>query len=194
MTDQAAREKWNRIYGGAELDERPPVRVLAENGHLLPTRGQGLEIACGLGANALFLARHGLEVTAWDISDVAAGKLNAYAAAKGLTLKAAARDVVQDPPEAYQYDVIVISHYLERQLCPAIETALRPGGLLYYQTFTRDTTPTYTGPSNPDFRLAENELLKLFPNLVVRVYREEGLAGDLGEGLRNEAVLVGEKS
>jgi tellurite methyltransferase len=46
------------------------------------------------------------------------------------------------------------------------------------------------GPGNPLFRLAPNELLRLFPGLRVIAYREEGLFGDSAQGLRNEAWLV----
>src|SRR5882724_1266274 len=46
-------------------------QVLVENVHLLPTHGRALDVACGLGAGSIFLARHGLKVVAWDISPVA---------------------------------------------------------------------------------------------------------------------------
>jgi hypothetical protein len=89
--------------------------------------------------------------------------------------------------------VIVVSHFLDRSLAPAIIAALRPGGLLFYQTFSR-VAVTDRGPEDPAFRLAENELLELFKPLKVRIYREEGRLGDTSQGWRDIAMLVAEKT
>ncbi|MFU8833506.1 MAG: SAM-dependent methyltransferase, partial [Wenzhouxiangella sp.] len=66
------------------------------------------------------------------------------------------------------------------------------GGLLFYETFTREKVDD-AGPSNPDFLLAPNELLHLFSPLRLLAYREEGVVGDAGRGLRNVAYLVGRR-
>lgn len=187
------REKWDRRYREATAQPAEPAFVLSEYAHLLPPRGKTLDLAAGVGGNALFLARRGLDCTAWDISAVAMDHLAKQTAAEGLAVACEVRDVVATPPPAQQFDVIVVSRFLERRLCPAISAALRPGGLLFYQTFTREKTDPGLGPSNPEFLLGQNELLGLFPDLVVRIYREEGVAGNTGQGLRNEACLVAEK-
>jgi 2-polyprenyl-3-methyl-5-hydroxy-6-metoxy-1,4-benzoquinol methylase len=192
MSD-TTREKWNGIYAQAAVGEGEPARVLRDYAHLLPAQGRALDLACGMGANALFLARHGLATEAWDISEVAMDKLGHYARSHRLPLTARACDVTAAAlPEAV-YDVIVVSHFLERMLCPALARALRPGGLLYYQTFTRTVTADYAGPGNESFRLGDNELLELFSGLRLRAYREEGLLGDVRKGWRNEAMLVGQR-
>ena len=194
--------KWDRRWRDAARDagpgrqqsaRSPPVRVLQENAHLLPADGEALELACGLGANAQFLARRGLTVRAWDISSVAIDGLAALAVAEGLSLRAEVRDVVAEPPAADSFDVIVVSHYLERDLAPALVRALRPGGLLFYQTFTVARVSDY-GPRTPAFRLQRNELLQLFADLELLVYREEGRVGDTGQGFRDEAMLVAIKA
>ena len=182
--------KWDERYREAE----PPgaVRVLMENSHLLPASGEALDLACGLGGNALLLAQAGLRTWAWDISPLAIERLNAAASAAGLPLSAEVRDVLAAPPSALSFDVIIVSRFLERDLCPALMAALRPGGLLFYQTFTRDKAVP-GGPVNPDFLLAENELLRLFDGLRLRVYREEGSIGNVQHGFRNEALLVAQQ-
>ena len=96
------------------------------------------------------------------------------------------------PPPPDRYDVIVVSRFLERGLFPALSAALRQGGLLFYQTFVFDKDPTI-GPGNPDYLLHTNELLALARGLTVRAYREEGMVGDLTQGMRNEAMLVAQK-
>ena len=186
--DQPLAAKWDARYH--EAGAAVAAEVLARNRHLLPASGEALDLACGLGGNALLLARHGLRTTAWDLSPVAIARLAAEAG--DLPLRAEVRDVLAEPPRPASFDVIVVSRFLARDLCPALMAALRPAGLLFYQTFTRDKASP-GGPSNPDFLLAENELLRLFSGLRLRVYREEGRIGDVGQGLRNEALLVAQK-
>ncbi len=182
---------WNQRYREA-ITEQLPAKVLADNLHLLPVAGQALDLACGLGANALLLARHGLTTWAWDISPVAISRLDAAARAAGLTVHSEVRAVTARPPEPGRFDVIVVSRFLERSLAPALQAALRSGGLLFYQTFSK-LRLSKDGPSNPAFLLDDNELLRLFPALKVRIYREEGQSGDITRGFRNEAMLVAQK-
>lgn len=183
-------EKWDARY--ADAVETPPARVLLENVHLLPDRGSALDLACGLGANALLLASRGLEVVAWDSSSVAIDKLHALAQARGLTLQAGVRDVVQRPPEPERFDVIVVSHFLDRSITPHLIAALRANGLVFYQTFTRSRVDE-RAPHNPDYLLADGELLAMFSPLQLMVYREEGLAGNTDQGFRGQALLVARK-
>lgn len=183
--------KWDARY--ADAAETPPARVLLENVHLLPDRGAALDLACGLGANALLLASRGLEVFAWDSSRVAIDKLHALAQARGLTLQTEVRDVVQHPPEPGRFNVIVVSHFLDRGLTPQLIAALRADGLVFYQTFTR-TRVDERRPRNLDYLLADGELLAMFSPLQLMVYREEGTVGDIDHGFRGQALLVARKA
>ncbi len=187
---EALRRKWDERHGEANCWP-DPAAVLVENRHLLPTRGQALDLACGLGASTLFLARAGLEVWAWDLSSVAIAALRARAGAEGIVVHAEVRDLLRAPPEPARFDLILVSHFLERALCPAIAAALRPGGLLFYQTFAREAVSD-RGPANPAYRPGPNELLRLFPGLIARFYREEGQVGDPGRGTRDIVQLVGQ--
>lgn len=191
MSDIQARDKWNKIY--QEADEAQPVEVVVENIHLAPAQGRGLELACGLAANSMFLAGHGLTMDAWDISEVAVERVNAEAQRRGLPVHGEARDVVVAPPQAGAYDVVAVSYFLDRTLVAPIIAALKPGGLLFYQTFTQ-TRVRDSGPRSEAFRLADGELLTLFAELRPLVYREEGRVGDLAKGHRDEAMLVAQKS
>jgi len=189
MTDHELRKKWNARY--TAVGETPPaLEVLLSNAHLLPAKGLALDLASGLGGSALYLARRGLRTWAWDLSQVAIDALKKRAG--NAPLEAEVRDVIADPPEAERFDVICVGHFLDRGLCPDIAAALRPGGLLFYQTFTKDSVDD-SGPRRAAFRLATNELLGLFPQLIVRFYREEGRVGDISQGLRNRAQLVAQR-
>lgn len=186
------RDKWDAVYREQRQAKPDAALVLAQNQHLLPIKGNALDLACGLGANALLLAKQGLKTSAWDISAVAIEQLNAKAERQGLAIDAVCCDVTHTALAEAAFDVIVVSFYLQRSLCPAIQAALKPGGLLFYQTFCQQKV-SQTGPRNPDFLLADNELLDLFPALKLRVYREEALLGDHQMGLRNQALMVAEK-
>ncbi len=185
-------DKWNTRYRDAEAAAAEPARVLVENAHLLPASGRALDFACGLAANAFFLAACGLETHAWDSSEVAIEKVRERAAAEGAALHTDVRDVTSEPPGPESFDVIVVSRFLRRTLGSELTEALSPGGLLFYQTFTRDKDPD-VGPGNPDYLLTPNELLYLFSPLRVVVYREEDRIGDAARGFRNEAMFVGLK-
>ena len=187
----AVISKWNNIYSQDQEFYRA-VQVLTENEFLLPAAGTALDLACGLGANAIFLAKQGLAVTAWDISFVAIDKLTAYAVQQGLNINACQEKIVADSFTGCYFDVIVVSRFLDRTLSNAIIGALKPDGLLFYQTFTREKASPRP-PNNPDYLLIENELLALFSPLRVIFYRENALIGKQLRGLRNEAQFIGQK-
>lgn len=187
-------ERWNRRYHQApDPHLATPAAVLADNRHLLPECGRALDLACGRGGNALLLARHALETHAWDYAAAAIEQLRSRARTLKLGIHTEVRDVVKRPPDPDSFDVIVVSRFLERGLAPALIHALRRNGLLFYQTYTQETVSD-EGPSNPDYRLAPNELLVLFAPLRVVFYREEGRLGDHTAGFRNCAQLIGMKT
>ncbi|MDH5445154.1 MAG: class I SAM-dependent methyltransferase [Gammaproteobacteria bacterium] len=166
------QEKWDQRY--LENNAQPKAcSVLEENLHLLPKTGKALDLACGLGGNAILLAKQGLETEAWDISPVAIEKLNERA--KGLSLSTKVVDITPDLLPAHHFDAIVVSYFLERGLALAIINSLKPNGLLFYQTFNLNTSGHR--PSNPAYRLAKNELLHLFGQLRIYYYSELNIEG-----------------
>jgi len=185
-------EKWNTRYRNGDHDRSIPARVLSEYPQLLPREGTALDLACGTGANALFLAHHGLETSAWDLSAEAISLLLTRAKENHLAITTRVCDVTQTPIPASTFDVITVSYFLDRALFPALINALKTGGLLYYQTWLRERIGT-RGPRNENFLLGVNELLHLCQGLRIILYREEGLIGDPGRGLRDEAMLIGQR-
>lgn len=183
-------QKWDQFYSQSGAPAPCPSQVLAEHAHLLPKTGTALDLACGLGANALFLARNGLAVTAMDISNMAIEQLKTEVRQKGLAINACQQNITAASLQENSFDVIVVSRFLDRTLMNAIIEALKPNGLLFYQTFRRDKQDQ-SGPQNPDYLLAENELLQLFLPLTVIFYNE--YAQDPDSGLSNEAQFIGRK-
>jgi tellurite methyltransferase len=184
--------KWNHLYGQSSHACYIAAQVLTENDFLLPSTGMALDLASGLGANSIFLAEHGLAVTAFDISSVAIDNLSTYAAQQGLNINACQQKITTESFSESSFDVIVVSRFLDRTLSDAIIGALKPDGLLFYQTFTREKI-NRKPPNNPDYLLTENELLALFSSLKVVFYREYALIGEQLRGLRNKAQFVGQK-
>ncbi len=187
-------DKWDAIYDSKKLSEDfSPAYILKKFHHLLPAQGKSLDLASGFGANALFLAQHNMESHAWDISSIAVEKLKEISNSMNLDINTEVRDVTTSPPEENSFDVIVVSHFLDRQIMPNIISALRENGLLFYQTFTK-TRVQDIGPSSEKYRLGKNELLDLCKDLDTIVYREEGTIGDTESGFRNEALFIGQRS
>jgi tellurite methyltransferase len=179
-----------------------PSGIVRELLPLLPN-GPALDIACGTGRHALFLAARGQSVTAVDYSGVALDILQVRA--QGISAPARRRknwEAAADPskrgsieliqadleqtriPEQ-RYDLILCVNYLQRSLFAQMTHALRPGGILLFETFTSAQTELAGGPRNPAFFLEAGELRQAFPPLSLLFYRElragQGLASLLAK-------------
>ena len=192
MNDKT-KEKWDKNYDSCSSNYPSPAEVLRQNQHLLPTQGTALDLACGRGANAICLAENGLSVSAWDISASALEHLSNQALKKHLKIEFESRDITEHPPEKNSFDVIAVSNFLERELIGDIRNAIKPDGLIFYQTFIIDKVSN-VGPSNPDYLLEKNELLNLFNDWNIIYYKEEGSAGRVNEGFRNQAMIIAQKT
>jgi SAM-dependent methyltransferase len=168
-------QKWEEHYANAQLsDTVNPCFVLKQHSNLLPFKGQALELACGLGGNARFLAQCGLKTHAWDISDNALSALIHWAGAHNLPIIPLITDLEQMLLPYQQFDVIVVSRYLDRRLFSAVQDALKPNGLLYYQTFLAPVQDH--APSNPAFYIQSGEFNQAWSKLKTQVYGEGWLA------------------
>jgi tellurite methyltransferase len=150
-----------------------PTEWLTAHAALLPQDGDALDIACGGGRHALWMARRGLRVTAVDRSERAIASVAEAALQEHLAIEARLADLEQVDATLGQtaYDVIVVVHYLHRPLFPAIVTALRPHGLLIYETFTR-AQARRGKPTNPAYLLEPGELRRLTAGLTLVDERE----------------------
>ncbi len=199
---EADRQRWNERYAArppGEPSDGPVPRLIEVEALIRPTgppahtaatgvSGQAertgpaelaraLDLACGAGRNALYLAKLGYLVDAWDISDVALDLLVRAARREGVTARIHPRRVDLDwalLPEA-TYDLIVDTYFLDRRLFEPMAAALRPGGLLFIETLL--STPER--PGRPDYYLQPGELPKAFRSLqplLWREHRQEGWA------------------
>jgi SAM-dependent methyltransferase len=130
--------------------------------------GAALDLACGGGRHARFLAARGHAVTAVDRD---AGALAALADVPGVTAVQADLEAGPWPLPGRTFDAVVVTHYLHRPLFPAIEAALAEGGVLLYETFMRGNE-RHGRPTRPEFLLAPGELLAAFPGLSVVAFEQ----------------------
>ena len=126
---------WEERYRSRERPEEDfataPVPLLAQTAKQLPP-GWALDLACGTGRNALWLARQGWKVTAVDGAPTAIKILQRRASLGGLAVDARVADLdrgeYQIDPSAW--DLICISYYLQRDLFESAKQGLAPGGVL----------------------------------------------------------------
>ena len=158
---------------GTPFGTHGPSSWIPHTADLLPRNGKVLDVACGRGRHALLFAASGFEVVAVDHNEEAIKFLEDTAQRAALPLQAEVRDLEHGEADLGQnmFDVIVVVHYLHRPLFPALITALRPGGLLVYETFTVDQAARGK-PTNPAFLLEHGELERLVEPLEVLRQRD----------------------
>src|SRR3954454_17387206 len=130
-------ETWNARYAGVELLwGGEPNRFVAEHcADLAP--GRALDLACGEGRNAIWLAGRGWDVTAVDFSSVATEHGRDLAAHDGVTVDWRVENVVTWVPHALAFDLVLIVYLqLPRDertvVCANAAAALAPGGTFFY--------------------------------------------------------------
>jgi SAM-dependent methyltransferase len=131
-----------------------------------------VDIACGSGRNAVYLALLGYDVIAIDRLPDALERCTDLAARSGIAVRVEQRDL--EFPGALDdltADLVVVVRYLERTLFGPLRRAVRPGGLLVYETFTSDQAEL-GHPRNRRFLLDPGELLEAFSELETLEYRE----------------------
>lgn len=171
----ADRLKWDERYRAGSYAARPhPTQLLADRLAELP-RGRALDIACGAGRNALFLAEAGYEVDAVDVSPIGLERGARSAAERGLAINWIEADLETTPAATVladsDYDLIVMVRYVNMPLIAALAERLRDGACLVCEQHLK-TSRDVVGPKNPAYRLAPNELLAAAGNLRVLFYRE----------------------
>jgi tellurite methyltransferase len=142
-------------------------------------RGGAVDYACGAGRHALLVAGRGVPVLALDRDAAALASLRTRARAARLPVQPLRADLeaMPAPLAAGRCGALLVFRYLHRPAAEALAAALRPGGLLVYETFTERQRELGAGPRNPAFLLAPGELPRLFPALERLAYWE-GLTED----------------
>jgi 2-polyprenyl-3-methyl-5-hydroxy-6-metoxy-1,4-benzoquinol methylase len=172
---EADRERWDArhevVTGGQPM---PPDAVRGRE-HLLPDGGRALDVACGRGAVAVWLARRGFVVDAVDVSGCALAAGAALVQESGIPGSGSGvrwwhHDLDGGLPAgcAGPYDLVVCQRFRDPELYPALKARLRAGGLLVVSVLSEvDEDP---GP----YRARPGELLAAFGDLEVLAQHEGG--------------------
>lgn len=174
------RKKWNARYRAGAYEEREhPSAWLAS---LIPnpitaTPGaRALDVACGLGRNARFLAREGYQVDAVDISAEGLARADKRSP-PDLPIRWQCVDLDDGLPATLTgYDLIVVVRFLDEKLFRELPSRLRPGGWLCVETHLA-TEAEVAGPRHSRFRSQPGALASCFAGLEVHV-QDEGLFTD----------------
>lgn len=164
MSD-ADRQRWNERYRlGAYADREHPSPWLVACLPQAPV-GRALDVACGAGRNALFLAERGYAVTGVDISGEALSRARRSARARGVEVEWIERDLDTGPGVTGPFDLIVLIRYVDLALLAALRRELAPGGCLLVEEHLATDRDDVAGPRNPAFRVPSGALRRAAADL-----------------------------
>lgn len=134
---QTDRQRWEQRYADPDenLKKTGPHPLLLRHAPPALPGCRALELACGLGRDALWLAELGWQVDALDISLTALIQARAEMLRRKLSgVHFVAADLDDFPLPRCAYDLVYVFRFLDRRLFPAIIERVRPGGLVIYET------------------------------------------------------------
>jgi SAM-dependent methyltransferase len=152
-------------------EQLAPSAWVCRFARLIAAGGTVLDLACGQGRHARYLSGLGYQVEAVDRDNAA---LAALAGVPGVRTRCADLEAAPWPYAPGRFDGIVVTNYLHRPLIAALLDALRPGGVLIYETFALGNEKLGR-PSNPEFLLRPHELLQWVEGRLQVLAFEQGL-------------------
>jgi len=163
---------WEKRYAQPETLDFTPASLLVEVADMVPP-GRALDLACGYGRNALYLARLGWSVVAVDSAKAAIRILRERATEAQLAVEGRVADLeaAESAIEPCGYDLICDFLYLQRNLFPRIREGVRPGGIFVAEIHLRDDAAK-EGPRSPQFVLEAGELRQEFAGWKILFYSE----------------------
>jgi 2-polyprenyl-3-methyl-5-hydroxy-6-metoxy-1,4-benzoquinol methylase len=191
------REHWDERYGTEELIwKAEPNRFLVEELDALPP-GRALDVACGEGRNAVWLASKGWRVTGVDFSRAGLAKAQRLATDRGVDVTWVEADVVEWQPPIASFDLVVVMYLhlpaeQRRQALAHAAAALAPGGvLLVVGHDTSNLLKGTGGPQDPAVLFTPEEIVEDLTGL--RIERAEQVkrtvVTDAGEATAIDALV-----
>jgi SAM-dependent methyltransferase len=133
--------EWNDRYRSREEIAGDPAQLLVEAAHALPS-GRALDLACGAGRNALWLASRGWEVVAIDGAEEAIRILREHDPVIDGGIDARVMDLEAEAPLPFDdasFDLVAILYYLHRPLFAEAKRLVKPGGIVVCAVKMRGT-------------------------------------------------------
>ena len=154
-----------------DLTAESPSAWVTRFATLIRPGGTVLDLACGRGRNARWLAEQRFRVTAVDREAAMLAELQGV---DNIQTLQADLETGAWPFEKQRFDSIVVCRYLHRPLLPLLARSMEEDGILIYETFMAGQEQ-FGKPSNPDFLLKNNELFNIFNPLLEILSFEQGL-------------------
>ncbi len=151
-----------------------PSQWVVKHTALIHKGGRVLDLACGSGRHAIWLAGQGYQVDAIDRDTQAVADMQGM---PNINVSIIDIETGDWPATNQRYDGIVVSRYLFRPLLSTLAQMLNPDGVLIYETFMLGNEH-YGRPSNPDYLLLPDELLSVYAPLLKIYAFEQGKVDD----------------
>lgn len=182
---------WDRRYKeGVYSEATDPHQLLKDFWQFLPTGGRVVDIAAGTGRDLLFLASRGFKACGLDRSWEGLKLARTFLDKNNQHLDAVQADALSLPLKRGVFDGVLIFYFLERQIMHELSALLKPGGVLFYETFLKRQNEI-DRQRNPAFLLEDNELPGYFVDLEA-LFHEEGIFTTEGKE-RAAARYIGRK-
>jgi SAM-dependent methyltransferase len=180
---------WNERYSRGEQIIKEPMPLLLRAARTLKP-GRALDLACGAGRHAIFLAQHGWQVTAVDASHVGIELAREAARKSNVEVDWRVADLEQGrfEIEAEAYDLIGVFYYLQRNLFPQIRAGVCSGGHIIAAIHMVDEAPD-AQPMNPEFLLQPGELRAEFRGWEI-LHDYEGKPTEGGHQRRSAEIVA----
>ncbi len=200
------RTRWDARYEAGDYGNRTHPSVLLEQMRPLwappAVNARALDLACGTGRNAVFLAGQGYQVDAVDISSKALALGAQRAAEAGVEVNWQEQDL-DDPKLDSGYALIIVVRYADLELVKRLPELLQPGGLLLVEAhlsgllfnneLDENGAPLIGGPTGERFRLAPGSLAAACSSLI-ELHQTEAQIADPDGRLMALAQFVGQRA
>lgn len=184
----SAGDRWDEIWAERGGRTEPSAFVLSA-ARLLPAAGVALDVAGGTGRHAVWMAEQDLDVSIVDASPVGLEMAEALALSRGVSIRSIVQDLELEGLPRGTWDVVLIHHFLDREVLSSVPSALNPGGVLLFCQPTVRNLERHDRPGRR-FLLEEGELGALVETMPLDI---ELLEESWGEQGRHEARLVGRR-
>lgn len=180
---------WNERYSRGEHIIKEPMPLLVRAVGQWPL-GRALDLACGAGRHAIFLAERGWQVTAVDASEVGIKLAKEAAQTRGVQVDWRVADLESGhfEIEAEAYDLIIVFYYLQRNLFSQIRAGVGAGGHVVAAIHMVDEAPDVK-PMNPEFLLEPGELRAEFRGWEI-LHDYEGTPTEGGHRRRSAEIVA----
>lgn len=188
----SSRTRWDDRYASGDWrDVDSPTTIVEDAVPWLDGDGPALDLACGAGRNALFLAERGYSVLGVDISVEGLRILRGRAAERDLSVQPVLAELPRFDVRPETFRVVVNTHFLLRETFGLIRRAVAPGGLLLFETYQMDEIEVLGGDIRRAYVLERNELRRAFTGFELLLY-EEGVF-ERPEGERGLSRMIARK-